>query len=304
MRKWIEMRVGTKEVLRRLPPDLGRDLHSPADREMWKRIDPDYVGGTRRVDLPADSPVWGQVLGILRGVYGDPYPHYSAWPHFRYTKRELLDAEVLRLRITRAFEPEGGRCGTVYDETPSCPHCGVGRIQVSDLHLRLTRDWQAWPSLPRTRHFQIARTIADEMIVSQVLADRLQTDGMTGFSLGLVRGCGEEAKETPHWKQFLVRGKAGRTIPPTEFGINPFEADEEGEYRCPLGHVSGLNLLSEVYVKRSDWEGSDVTATEDLFGARMGVLVPSPMILISQRFYRLLLETGTKGFGVDVAHLV
>ena len=52
------------------------------------------------------------------------------------------------------------------------------------------------------------------------------------------------------------------------------------------------------------WEAHDLTATEDMVGKRAGVLVPSPMILITQRFYRILLETGTKGFEVHVAHLV
>jgi hypothetical protein len=37
---------------------------------------------------------------------------------------------------------------------------------------------------------------------------------------------------------------------------------------------------------------------------RMKAHMPSPLLLISQRFYRLLRETNTKGFGVDVAHLV
>ncbi len=244
------------------------------------------------------------MLDVHREVYGDPYPHYSAWVHFRYTKQELLEAEVLRLRITRVFEPEGGRCGTLFDETPACPHCGAGRVQASDLHLKLDRKWQAWPRLPRSKHFQIARTIAEEMIVSRVLAERLTAEDLTGFSFGAVRGCEEKAKETTHWKQFLVAGKAGRTVPPTEFGIMPFKSDEFGRYRCPKGHVSGLNLLSEVYVERRHWDRSDVTATENLFGARMGVLVPIPMILITQRFYRLLLDTGSKGFEVDVAHLV
>src|SRR5512140_2572088 len=114
MRKWIEMRVRGDDVLRRLPPDLGRELYSPEMLRMARISQPDLAGGVRRIDLPADSPVWEQVLDIHREVYGDPYPHYSAWVHFRYPKQELLDAEVLRLRITRAFEPEGGRCGTIY----------------------------------------------------------------------------------------------------------------------------------------------------------------------------------------------
>jgi hypothetical protein len=304
MRKWIEMRISDNEVLRQLPADLGRELYSPAMLAILRASQPDLVGGVRRIDLPADSPVWQQVLDICTRVYGDPNPRCGVWPHFRYAKRELAEAEVLRLRITRAFEPEGERCGTLYDESPACPHCGAGRVLVSDLHLKLTHEWQAWPSLPRTKHFQIARTIADEIIVSRVLAERMEAEGSTGFALLPVYGSGPRGEETPHWKQLMVAGRAGRTVPPTEFGIDPFDRDAEGTFRCPMGHVSGLNLLSEVYVPRADWVGSDLTVTDDLVGARRGVLVPSPMLLISQRFYRLLLETGTRGFGVDVAHLV
>jgi hypothetical protein len=304
MRMWIQMRVGGNEVLSRLPPGLGREVGSALDREMWRRIDREGRLTTRRIDLPADSPVWEQVLGVLTEVHGDPFSHYTAYPSFRYAKNELLQAEVLRLQVTRAFEPAGEECGTTYDECRACPHCGAGRVQVSELHLQLRRQWQALPSLPRTRQFQIARTIADEVIVSRVLADEMESAGLSGVQLRPVYGCGAKAKETPHWRQFRVTGSAGRTVPPTHFGINPFRDDAEGEYRCPLGHVSGLNLLSEVYVPRASWDGTDVTATEDLVGARMGLLVPVPMILISRRFYRLLLETGTKGFRVEVAHLV
>ena len=127
---------------------------------------------------------------------------------------------------------------------------------------------------------------------------------MTGAELRPVYGCGAGAAETPLWRQLIVTGRAGRMVPPTHFGINPFRDDEEGEYRCPLGHVSGLNLLSEAHVPRADWDDSDVAATADLVGARMGLLVPSPILLISQRLYRMLLETATKGFSVNVAHLV
>src|SRR5512146_1373051 len=117
MRKWIEMRVGDQEVLRRLPPNLGRELYS-ADMLAMARISrPDLVGGVRRIDLPADSPTWEQVLGVVRDVHGEAYSHYSAWVHFRYAKQELLSAEVLRLQIIRAFEPVGEQCGTVYDES-------------------------------------------------------------------------------------------------------------------------------------------------------------------------------------------
>ena len=161
MREWIEMRVGRKEVLRRLPQNLGRELYSPAMLRMLKITQPDAPGGVRRIDLPRDSPLWDEILEIYRDIFGDPYPHYVAFVHFRYTKAELLEAEALRLRITRAFEPVGESCGTVYDTSAVCPGCGAGRVQASDLHLKLSRESQAEPKLPRTRRFQIARTIRE-----------------------------------------------------------------------------------------------------------------------------------------------
>ncbi len=39
-------------------------------------------------------------------------------------------------------------------------------------------------------------------------------------------------------------------------------------------------------------------------GWPMGLLVPTPIILISQRFYQLLKENGVKGLKAEVAHLV
>lgn len=299
MREWIDVRVGSDELIRLLPSDLGHHLDSKEDLEFRRSLDPDYVSG-RRIYLARDNPRWEQIRAVL-----DKDPHgYHAWITRRYARQELEQAQILRLVITKEFEPEGEACGTVYDETAACPVCGAGRRQVSDLHLQLRRVFQQPPSIPQAKRTGIARTIANEIIVSQALAELIKENRGVGAELRPVRGCGADAKITPHWKQLWVTGKAGRTVPPTEFGLKPFNPDDRGEYRCPRGHVSGLNLLSEVYVRRENWDGSDIAATEDLVGSRMGVLVPSPMLLISQRFYRLLLEHNLKGFKAEVAHLV
>ena len=281
MREWIEVRVYSDTLRQRLPPELVKSL--PYD--VWS------------ISLPRDSPRWGEIRAIL-----DTEPsRYFAWVRRRYTPEELAEAELLRLEITRAFEPIGEECGTKYDRSAACPHCGAGRKQVSDLHLQLRRVYQGWPSIPQARRTGIARTIAEEIVVSRDLADVITTEGVTGCELRPVRGCGENAKITPLWKQLWITGRAGRTVAPTEFGIHAFDPDPAGEYRCPLGHVSGLNLISEVYIERSQWDGSDIAATENLTTGTMNRL---PMILISPRFYRLLDEHKFKGFKVEVAHLV
>ncbi len=90
-------------------------------------------------------------------------------------------------------------------------------------------------------------------------------------------------------------------------GIHPFDEDVKGQNRCLYAgkkdHVAGLNRLSEVFVARSAWDGSDITCTEQLVGVRGGVLRPAPLILISPRFRRLLVENNVKGFREEVAYL-
>ena len=94
------------------------------------------------------------------------------------------------------------------------------------------------------------------------------------------------------------------TVAPTRFGVHPFDEDPEGLYRCPSGHVSGLNLLSELWVSRAAWDGSDVARTENMVGTRRGLLVPTPLLLTSPRLWRLLRAEKVKGYKVEVAHLV
>jgi hypothetical protein len=308
MREWIDMRVGDLLFMRQLPAGVGVSLYSEADREMHRELEGDAYredDEPRRLYYPKDSPVWDQVREAICALRGtDHEPVYNAWYVRRYTQRELISAELLRLLIPRDFEPAGEECGTVYDESASCPRCGAGRIQKSDLHVRLRRVFQESPSIPQAKRTGIARTIADEIIVSRTAADLMRQARITGVKLLPVRGCGSDADITPLWQQFAVVGSAGRMMSPTVFGVDPFDLDEEGEFRCPMGHVSGLNLLSEVYIDRNEWDGSDAAATADLVGRRVGLLVPTPVTLISQRFYQLLKENNVKGFKAEVAHLV
>jgi hypothetical protein len=112
----------------------------------------------------------------------------------------------------------------------------------------------------------------------------------------------------PIWYQLTV------TAPPltidrrTRFGIHPLNDDPEGECRCPLGHVRGLRLLSEAFVTRDSWDGSDFAVSSDWVGAPATPLLPMAryhrLLFISPRVWRLLREHKIKGWKVEVAHLV
>lgn len=106
------------------------------------------------------------------------------------------------------------------------------------------------------------------------------------------------------WHQLIAAGATVSVAPLTRFGIDPFDDDASGEYRCPNGHVAGLAILSELFVTGDTWAGSDFAITNVCVGVAEGVLRPSPLMLISRRLWRVLEANDVSGYEVEVAHLV
>ena len=313
----------------------------------------------RIVRTEVGSPLYNRI-GELEQRFLKKYkkPFFLGWDIQRdYTKQELLDATLLYLVITSTFEPAGEVCGTVYDESSVCPDCKVGRKQTSDLFLDLRK-------IPKNK--DIARTIADEWVISQRLAQLLLEHQITGFELRpvchkayymgdavdprqletgrtliqLAEGQGihypdwefwvwinrpeqaalaqqmdleyssrEAAKEMraskklPKWYQLVVTSKPIVVSSQTHFGIHPFDEDAKGEYRCQ-NHLGGLNLLSEIIVEEGSWDGSDIVQTDKFVGTRRGLLTPAPLLLVSQRLYRLFQSENVKGCGFEVVYSI
>jgi hypothetical protein len=116
------------------------------------------------------------------------------------------------------------------------------------------------------------------------------------------RSAQAKAKPAPVWHQ-LVPTAFVDVISPTRTGVDPFDEDEKGEYRCPHGDTLGLNLLSELTVSGPCGVKWDVAATRQYFGTRSGVLRPEQRLLVSPRLWRLLEENHMKGYKIEVAHL-
>jgi hypothetical protein len=113
-----------------------------------------------------------------------------------------------------------------------------------------------------------ARTFAAERIASQRLAEVIVSHTITGCEL------------------------------------SPVDEDPKGQYRCPLGHTKGLNILSELTVRPVSWEPTDFSVTDGCVGWRLGVWLPAPLIVISQRFRQVLEQEKIKGHLLEVAHAV
>lgn len=291
MRSKVEFRLAETDARTLLGPSVGRVLPS---------------GLTRAVLVDEDDPAY-QRIGAAhqqRRRRGDG-GLFTSWIIRRtYNQTELKAAEIVKVEASAVFEPAGEECGTTYDESPSCVQCGAGRIQTSALALDMRRyqperdiETQTLP-----RGVDVARTIADEVIISDRLAGLLRRVHALGVSVAPVVDC-RTGSQTRGWSQLRVTSPPVTTVAPTRYGIDPFDDDPTGEYRCPFGHVAGLNLLSEVTVSRRSWNGDDIVMTAQLTGRRAGLLVPSPTLLASGRLYRLLAEAKVRGFRYEVAHL-
>ena len=285
MRETYDFRIQEDDARLYLKPEDGKRLG--------------YSGSTRQVVLDSrDSR-----MELIRRVDHDFRKRGKffvlGWTIQRkYTEKELEGAELFYLFPRATFEPVGESCGTEYDDAAACKHCGAHASQLTELRLDTSR-------LPRGR--DIAKTIAySEVVVSARLAEAFQKQGLTGARFLPIRGRGGR-KAIDSWFQLSVESRPLGVAPQTRFGVAPFDEDAKGEYRCPKGHVLGLNLLSEMWVKREDWDGADVCATKQWVGQRSrdgGAFRPYPLLLISQRMRRLLTDLKAKGHQLEVAHLV
>ncbi len=111
-------------------------------------------------------------------------------------------------------------------------------------------------------------------------------------------------KVWPGWRQLWIVSNRPSVVAPTHTGINPFDCDHDGQYRCSRGDTIGLRFLSEIYVRRGSWGREDITLTKETVGVRRGWLRPTAAILVSPRLRRILIDKKVRGIHFEVAHLV
>jgi hypothetical protein len=108
------------------------------------------------------------------------------------------------------------------------------------------------------------------------------------------------------WYQLFVVSNPVELGALNRFGNNPFDNDVECRQRCPLevrDHVLGLNLLSQVGVLSSHWDGSDFVCSRGFVGVRRGLSMPRPLLFISARLRELLVHNLIKGWTSEVVDL-
>jgi hypothetical protein len=263
----------------------------------WDKIFGDKFVTIRKVELASDNLKLkrvGELRTLIQKEHNDLF--FAGWNiHRRYAAEELEKAELLLLHQISTFEPAGEECGTQYDEAVACPHCKAGAEQISPLFL----DWNRMP-----KGKDIARTIAGEIVVSRRLVELFERHSITGAEFQPIRCRPVSSAESKDWFQLIINSCGAKVVPPTRTGINPFDEDIAGEYRCPLGNLIGLARLSEVWISRSSYTGTDIVASSQFIGIRRGLLRPERFLLISPKLQQLIENERLKGCKIEVAHLV
>ena len=72
--------------------------------------------------------------------------------------------------------------------------------------------------------------------------------------------------------------------------------------KCPLGHLIGLNVVSEVSIQVEPAERADLLISRQLIGTRRGLLRPRPIMFASPRLRQAVVGHGLTGWGFEVAH--
>lgn len=251
----------------------------------------------RVVQLETSDPRYKEVGRLERELLeSKDRPFFFSWNTKRkYTREELKQAGLFSLRITSVFEPPGEECGTVYDESTACPRCFSGATRTGPLRLDVKR-------IPSSRDF--AKTIADEAVVSRRVVELIEKHQITGAEFTPVRKKGLVSEKSTDWFSIDFKSARAEIVAPTQAGNDPFDYDPKGEYRCPLGDLIGLNLLSEVSVRSGTCVDADIVCTRQFVGCRRGLLRPERVILISPRAWRLFDAERLRGVRFEVAHLV
>lgn len=263
---------------------------------------PTVGGDVSVVKLMRSDPVF---KSLARAYLEKQSTLFFSWDVRRtYSASELAAAELVRLVPIGLFEPDGETCGTVYDYSAACPSCGSGRAQVTPLALDLRSrqpDHDIHTSVLR-RGKDLAWSIAREVVVSERFTDFVHQQSATGAVFEVVNRCHSQ-HPIIGWRELVVTSPPVEVTYPTQYGIDPFDPDAEGLFRCPHGHVLGLNVISDLTIERGSWHGDDIIITRQLSGRRSGALVPAPEYLVSGRLCAVMRQQGIRGVRYEVAHL-
>jgi hypothetical protein len=220
MRLVLELRIAEDWAEKHLGPDVGKPLTQG----------PGFPVVTRQVIVDASDPLAGEIREkvLASERWGESLFCFVNLDYY-YDNEELARAALLRFRPTVFVRTYGQRYGTDYDDSNACPKCGFGRVQRSPLIID--------PRYLNKKKKDFLVTItADEWIVSARIANLLRELASQDCTLEPIHDL--SGNVIGDWFQLRVLAIFGTAVPPTEFGLDYFHAEDTScEYICKHHHL-------------------------------------------------------------------
>lgn len=280
MREVFEFRLSEERAKEHLPRRIGK-----------------LVGGWIRViEVNRRDPLFQRIGQLELRMKVRKRAFFLSWDVRReYTKDELHSARFFAFgAAVRVLKFEDVAINQ-YDESEACAICGAGAPLRSPLAFKRSMKSK----------FNIARTLDGEPIVSTRVRTLFEANQVTGCEFSPVYVTGRQGlRESGDYFHLRVIGGPFEIAEPTQFGIDPFDPDVEGEFRCKSGHKYGLSLLSEIHFKLPNGRmACDLMHSSGFVGDRRGILRPVHLMISSARLMNLLRDSGIR-MQADVAHRV
>jgi hypothetical protein len=251
------------------------------------------LGSVRHVELDESDPRLQEVKILQTDLREDGKSFYFGWGIDRkYTPKELAVAELFYVSApTFAGEVTAEEFGTEYDGSSGCRRCKSGAEVRGAMRFNLNRLGKRL----------MGYTLASELLVSDRLAQELVEQGMTGLRFEQIQHTGRMPPRT-NWHQLKTTSRVSLSSENT-FGESLDLFAPSDFYSCACG-LKGLRRLSQPYVVKETWDGSDFCESSEFVGAFWGVFRPSREMFCSPRARRLLIDNKVSGLLFEVANLV
>lgn len=199
--------------------------------------------------------------------------HY-VYEERHFSTREIRMASFLHIAPSCTLPESGTLHASSYDWSAVCPRCQ--RVPVQEGHL--LADPEAFPEEA------LIRGRRGELIVHESIAVRMIKEGITGAILREIEVDGQEGERCAQYFQLVPTSKMPNVVcPPTRFHFT--------EDVCETCTQGGQHLDSLLYYDVPMGDMDDINVTTELFGDGAEL---SPEIVVSPRFYNLLVSCGAE----------
>jgi hypothetical protein len=257
--------------------------------EQWNSRYPHnpMIAGAVCVDL--DAPEYAELKALYARFCSSHAMTWNETSQLVYEETDLAQFEILTLWVTGQAGSGGNSHGSVYDEVRRCPACQTETLGRQRAPIRLD---------PKEGdNSDLAVTNFGELVCSDWFRRVLTGTREEAVCQPVAWTPKRRASHGPRYQLVLNAhlGPFATSFPFVREGL----CEVCGEYRNAGIDAPVFSERRQLRFPRSSYGGQSIALTQERFGA----VHKFPLILISQKLYRLLNEQQVSGLWFEPAHL-